>query len=203
MELKTGDPKYTGEDIRDLEKGGIANASLLGKCWEGCYSQSAGCSFKQLCLILQAYCLIYPLPLPAAVCPDRSKSEPAALTIPKQLPSRSLSEGDANFSKDTKYLVPCMLPSEPIPDDSVKKISFFFDFSGFLPAEIFHNMVCLMTAKSAATRGRRQASEFSATRGRRQASEFSATRCRFYNDEGRKWQLEMEPDYHRVKISVM
>ena len=188
MELRKGDQKYPGEDIRDLKRRGIGNASLLGKCWEGCYSESAGCSFKQLCLILQAYCLIYPLQPPP---PGRSNSEPATSASTQEPPSRSQSEADVNFPIMMKFLVPCMLPSEPIPDDPIKKVTFFFDFNGFLPAEIFHRLICLMIARSAATQGRKI------------TPEFSATQCRFYNVEGRKWQLEMEPDCHRLKISVM
>ena len=191
MELEKGDQKYLGEDIRDLNRRGIANASLLEKCWEGCYSESAGCSFRQLCLILQAYCLIYPLQPQPVAPPGRSNSEPAASATKQQLPSRSQSEADVNFPVTMKFLVPCMLPSEPIPDDPIKKVTFSFDFEGFLPAEIFHRLICLMIARSAVSQGRKI------------TPEFSATRCRFYNVEGRKWQLEMEPDCHRLKISVM
>ena len=184
-----GDQKYLGADIRDLKMKGIGNASLLRKRWEGCYSESVGCSFTQLCLILQAYCLIYPLQPHLVAPPGRSMSMPAT-SAPTQRPlSRSQSEVDVTLPM--KFLVPCMLPSKPIPDDPIKKVTFSFDFNGFLPAEIFHRLICLMLAASAATRGRKM------------APEFSATRCRFDNVEGRKLQLEMESECHRLTVSVM
>ena len=184
-----GDQKYLGADIRDLKMKGIGNASLLRKCWEGYYSESGGCSFRQLCLILQAYCLIYPLQPHSVAPPRRSMSEPATSETAQQPLSRSQSEVDVTLPM--KFLVPCMLPSTPITDDPIKKVTFSFDFKGFLPAEIFHRLMCLMLAASAATRGRKM------------APEFSATRCRFYNVKGRKWQLEMEPECHRLTVSVM
>ena len=186
-----GDQKYRGGDIRDLRRKGIGNASLLRRCWEGCYSESAGCSFRQLCLILQAHCLIYPLQPHSVAPPGRSKSEPVASATTEPPLSRSQSEVDVTLSYKMKFLVPCMLPSKPIPDDPIQKVTFSFDFNGFLPAEIFHRLICLMIAGSAGTRGRKI------------PPEFSATRCRIDNVMGRKWQLEMEPECHRLSVSVM
>ena len=180
MELRNfkGDQMYLGEDIKEVNKG-VASVSLLEKCWKGCYSQSAdhGCSFEQLCLILQAYCLIYPLPI--APPPSQSQSDPVTS-------SRTTEPSNA------KFLVPCMLSiaNTEISGDKIPKITFYFDFCGFLPAEIFHRFICLMLKKSTPQ-----------SRGRKRDPEFSATRCKFPNVNGRKWEIELES--HRLKISVM
>ena len=193
MELRNfkGDQRYLGEDIKEVNKG-VASVSLLKKCWKGCCSQSAdhGCSFEQLCLILQAYCLIYPLPI---VPPQsRSQSEPVPSSrSAEQMPLRSESNGDTKPSSNAKFLVPCMLPKNTkMSGYKVPKITFYFDFCGFLLAEIFHRFICLMLKKSTPQ-----------SRGRRRDPEFSATRCKFPNVNKRKWEIELEG--HRLKISVM
>ena len=193
MELRNckGDQRYLGEDIREVNKG-VASVSLLEKCWKGCYSQSAdnGCSFEQLCLILQAYCLIYPLPI--APPPSRSRSEPVPPSrSAEQVPLQSKSSGDTKLPSDTKFLVPCMLPKiTDVSGDKIPKITFYFDFCGFLLAEIFHRFICLMLKKSTPQ-----------SRGRTRDPQFSATQCKFPNVNGRKWEIELES--HRLKISVV
>ena len=192
MELRNfkGDQRYLGEDIKDVNRG-VVKVSVLEKCWKGCYSESAdhGCSFRQLCLILQAYCLIYPLPIVAP--PARTQSEPAPSSrIAQQQPLRSKSGAD--YPNNAQFIVTSMLPETKLSDDQVPKITFYFDFSGFLLAVIFHRFICLMLKESASTQ----------SRGRKPRDpEFSATRCKFPNVHGRKWELEVE--CHRLKVSVM
>jgi len=69
-------------------------------------------------------------------------------------------------------------------------ITFYFDFQGFLPVEVFNRFVCLMLARSQAK----------CTTSR--LPEFSATCCRFYEIEGCNWKLEIEAG-HLLKVSVM
>lgn len=158
MELRKfkGDPRYLGEEIRDVNRG-VVKVSVLEKCWRGCYSESAdhGCSFRQLCLILQAYGLIYPLPIVAP--PGRTQSEPPRVSPPvtQQQPLRSKSGGDELHS-NAQFIVTSMLPKTEVSDDQIPKITFYFDFCGFLLAEIFHRLICLMLKVSASTQPRRK-----------------------------------------------
>ena len=161
MELERGAADFTGEDVRNLTQRGIARAELLRKCWRKKLSLDAGGNilFRQVCLVLQAYCLIYPI---------RSRTDTTA----------------------DEYLVPCKLPPKKIEKKDLPWVTFYFDFHGFLPMEIFNNFVCLMLARSQANKSHKQ-------------PEFSATCCRFYRVEGCNWQLEVEADHHLLKVSVM
>ena len=76
MELEDGAIDYTGEDLRDLKETGIARAVLLRDCWKEYHSTDDDVSFRQLCLMLQAYCLIYPIRGDMGRCiPQRSQSD--------------------------------------------------------------------------------------------------------------------------------
>ena len=163
MELEHGDADFTGKDVRDLKLMGIARAALLRKCWGEYLPLDAGGDtlFRQVCLMLQAYCLIYPI-----------------------------RGGTDTITDDLKYLVPCKFPPEKIEKKDWPWVTFYFDFQGFLPMEIFNRFVCLMLARSQANKSHKQ-------------PEFSATCCRIYQVEGCNWQLEVETHCHLLKVSVM
>ncbi len=133
------------DKITALEKG-VADVEVLHKCWEEFLSRSPG-SFKeetqirQLRLILQAHCLIYPVHSPPAE--NGNHSPPAA-----------------ENSADQKFIVPCKLPEEP-PEEPFEHATFYFDFCHFLPDEIYHRLICLATAM--ANPGR-QAHQYSRTK---------------------------------------
>ena len=199
MELKDGATNYKGEDLRDLKKTGIARAALLRDCWREYLTTDTDILFRQLCLMLQAYCLIYPIRgdvEPEIACPNRSHSdnhEIAAIAVRPSL-SHSQSDGSTDTAvNDLKFLVPCKLPEKIEAKDCLPWITFYFDFQGFLPVEIFNRFVCLMLARSQAK---------STKRGKPPL--FSATCCRFYQVEGCNWQVErgVETD-HMLKVSVM
>ena len=187
MELQLGDQCLPGDVLRDLKKTGIAKASLLKECWKKeCHSNDE--FFRQLCLMLQAYCLIYPIgssKKAASVPPQPSLSGPLASSSAASPPiSRSQSARDADHTSES-FLVPCMLPDKQLKDYGLERIAFYFDFCGFLPTEIYHRLVCLMLAKS------------------KEKTEFSATCCRFYNVSGSSWKIEMCSSRHVLKVSVM
>ena len=161
MELERGATGFSGEEVRDLTQRGIAKAKFLRKCWRKELSLDAGGNilFRQVCLVLQAYCLIYPI---------RSSTDTTA----------------------DEYLVPCKLPPKKIERKDLPWVTFYFDFRGFLPMEIFNHFVCLMLARSQDNESTKN-------------PEFSATCCRFYNVEGCNWQLEVETDHNLLKVSLV
>ena len=198
MELEDGAANYKGEDLKNLTKTGIARAALLRGCWQEYFTTDSDILFRQLCLMLQAYCLIYPIRgdiEPEMGCPNRSHSDNHETVPVASPPSLSHSQSDGctdTAANDLKFLVPCKLPEKIKVKNLSQSIAFYFDFQGFLPVEIFNRFVCLMLARSQAK---------STTRS---IPEFSATCCRFYQVEGCNWQMErgVETD-HMLKVSVM
>ena len=149
MELKTGTGPLKNDEVQELQKTATADASLLRKCWEEFTDEV----FCQLCLMLQSFCLIFPLPQSELLPPERSLSTPASSQSAErgsatQQINRSQSEGQPLSKPVTTYLIPSMLPEKPRPtDESLKKLynfSFSFDFRGFLPVEVYHRLLCLM-----------------------------------------------------------
>ena len=150
MELKLGTgSSLTNAAMRELKKTATADASLLRQCWKEFTDEV----FHQLCLMLQSFCLIFPLPQSESLPPERSSSTPASSPSAergsgtRQI-NRSQSEGQPPAKPVTTYLIPSMLPEEPRPtDETLKKLynfSFSFDFRGFLPVEVYHRLLCLM-----------------------------------------------------------
>ena len=141
----------TNAEMLEFKKTATADASLLRKCWEEFTDEVH--VFRQLCLMLQSFCLIFPLPQSESQPPERSSSTPASSQSAEQGSgtqqiNRSQSEGQPPSKPVTTYLIPSMLPELPCPtDESLKKsydFSFSFDFRGFLPVEVYHRLLCLM-----------------------------------------------------------
>ncbi|SMN12513.1 hypothetical protein SPBRAN_1295 [uncultured Candidatus Thioglobus sp.] len=109
---------------------GVADYSVFEVFWKefvaGSDSPSA-ITVRHLCLIFQAYCLIYPV---------------------HSVDACGITAG----SDEQKYIIPCKLPDR-INDDRVCKIienhdaTFYFDFYEFLPDEIYHRLICLASKK--------------------------------------------------------
>ena len=98
---------------------GFADFSIFKIFWEETSDSLSAITVQHLCLIFQAYCLIYPVH----------------------------SVNARGRTAEQKYIIPCKLP-EQINDDSVCKSienhsTFCFDFYEFLPDEIYHRLICL------------------------------------------------------------
>ena len=166
MELKDGDPRFTGDELRNLKETGIATSTLLRDNWKVYLDTDV--SFEKLCLMLQAYCLIFPI----------RDNQP-------QSDYREALPCFAQHADTTKFLVPSKLPDVELDEISCYNYTFYFDFQGFLPAEIFHRFVCLMLAKKS-----------------HKSPNLSANCCQFYKVEGSNWQLKVETD-HVLQVSVV
>ena len=116
--------------IIKLDDTGIASEELLRQTWAGFYSESErGPSFHQLCLILQSYCLIFPL----------KGFQSPALT----------SSATGQITKS--FLVPSKMPENAKEDEvdcDVPWVVFYFDFEKFLPEVIYHRLICIMLANA-------------------------------------------------------
>ncbi len=185
MELQK--KRHVGKDAQELDNTGKAKESLLRDCWKGYYDERNEASFRQLCLMLQAYCLIYPIRSSELISqpPQASRSDPTGGSRPTQ-PLRSQSEGVEAPSPDKLFLIPCKLrfEQEKCP---VKLIDFYFDFCDFLPAEIYHRFICLMLAET------KQAEK----------SEFSKSWCKFYEVlECPLLKVTMMEERHLLVVSI-
>ena len=106
---------------------GFADFGVFRIFWEEFVSSSDSLSaitVQHLCLIFQAYCLIYPVHS-----------------------ANACARGITAESAEQKYIIPCKLP-EQINNDRVCKsidnhFTFCFDFYEFLPDEIYHRLICL------------------------------------------------------------
>ena len=190
--MKDSFPGVPKSLVRDLNARGIASCTLLKACWEE-FTHTGTISFQQLCLMLQANCLIYPVK--SQPCPNRAESDP--LPSSSQLPTppaKSQTSPEVN-NAEVFFLVPCKLPEKmcetPNTEYQLPWITFYFDFQKFLPMEIYHRLVCLMLA----------ASDIEGSRKKRNA--YSSTCCLFYNIDSCKWKIELQENLHHLKVSVM
>lgn len=128
MELTTDkeEENLSQDQVKGVEKNGIADFELLEVCWKKFVPESlSDIKIRHLCLILQAYCLIYPYPN-------------QSITI------------DGSSGTPQKYIIPCKLPDRFKGNERHVKnrATFYFDFNLFLPVEIYHKLICLASSKA-------------------------------------------------------
>ena len=178
MELEKNDTRISGEEQQMLQETGKVSFDCLERLWSLCGQsilKSGIVDAHQLCLILQAYCLIHP-------------SEYLDKTHQVQPPSNT----NLNY-----YLVPSLLPeakslTEKEEGSVLPWVSFYFDFEGFLPLEIYHRLICLLLAAYREGNRRPNATHC-----------LSKTLCRFDGIRGCNWKVELEKHQQRLKVSVM
>lgn len=128
-------PGTKSEEISDLEVHGDADLKLLKCCWKNESISLSDDEMRHLCLVLQAYCLIYPLK------------------------STATAGSTDSCNAQTKYIIPCKLPDPSKIDMKehmwiCKCVVFYFDFKKFLPNEIYHRLICLASSKAKPKRDR-------------------------------------------------
>ena len=129
LNTKNSVRNLTKSQIGSLVAKGIADLKIIEVCWKE-FVQSASINIQHLCLMFQAYCLIYPVQS-SALANKKSRSNPAR--------------------QDDFYMIPCKLP-DIISDKKVYKAikkfaTFYFDFCQYLPDEIYHRLICLASTK--------------------------------------------------------
>ena len=168
-----------------LNKEGIASKELLMDIWAEFLSDTEDReqSFHNLCTILKAYCLIYPLKKSAIPnLEDRTEESPS----PSDSSSHSESERQPAIINKL-FLIPCMLPENvKRKDDShLNWITFFFDFENFLPEVLYHRFLCQLLADC------------------HTSPQCSKSWTRFNNIHGCNWKIEPMRDVHRLRISIL
>lgn len=110
--------------------GSIASESSIGTSESHEASESSSAiELHHLVLILQAYCLLYPVQSIA-------------------MHGRDTAETDSQQSVVQKYIIPCKLPDNNKISKFTKNYrSFYVDFCQFLPDEIYHRLMCLASSQ--------------------------------------------------------
>ena len=160
MELQTGKgSKLANYEILEVEKTGCAKLSLLRKC---CWNELNDDDFANLILMLQSFCLIFPLPSSEAPPSFGSSSTSILSTQDKAHAHHSQSEEQTSLMLDTLYLIPSKLHTDVDQPCGNYKFSFVFDFGGFLPEQVYHRLLCLMLKRQSETVGFKLKGEFTA-----------------------------------------
>ena len=157
-----------------LQETGIASKSLLREKWADFISESEpDISFRQLCLMLQAYCLIFPL---------------------KEFKSQRKPEISSSYDvNEETFLVPSMLPEKVEEDEvdcDIPWAVFYFNFDNFLPEDIYHRLICIMLANT---------EDHSSVEV---MPKFSKLWSCFYDIDESHWKFEFQRDYHKLKVSI-
>lgn len=153
-----------------LKEDGIADYGVFEVCWEKFRSSSI--SVPQLCLIFQAYCLIYPI---QDCCEDQKKDQ-------KEVQAKK------------KYIIPYKLPEVIRSKQICKEVqseyaTFYFDFRDYLPNEIYHKLICLALKNCDRD-----------SRTGELPKCFSKKWCYFADLKDTNWVFEMEEKTQQLKI---
>ena len=192
VELKPEEYQHDRKPVNKLINEGVASKNLLLYLWKEFLPDVSNReeSFHQLCIILKAYCLVYPL------------NKNMVLVVASEEPSSSVSSAEVappdqrqSLPPTEHFLIPCMLPEDvkdKMEDNHLEWVTFYFDFEKFLPEVIYHRFVCLLLAEYQ-----------NASSNKRTIPQFSKTWCRFNEINGCNWKVELMRDAHRLKVSVL
>lgn len=157
MKLQTGrGSELSNNEKLELKKTGCVRLSSLRK---SCWNELNDGDFANLILMLQSFCLIFPLHQCEFPAPVQSSITPVNVSSTQDLTDtrvihHTLHEEPPSTISDTFYLIPsklCNDISQP-PDELLCgfKFSFVFDFFGFLPEQVYHRLLCLMLKRRCA-----------------------------------------------------
>ena len=104
MELKIGTSTNPNMDINELNEKGTAKVEILEKCWAELYKEGQDVSFKLLLLLLQSFCLIFPIARSGPLSPQKPHASPKG-AVSSQLPAAASprSFSDSPTSTPTEY----------------------------------------------------------------------------------------------------
>ena len=89
-------------------------------------------------------------------------------------------------SNHIQFMIPCMLSQRELPCPN-EGYTFYFDFKGFLPQEVFHCLICMVIKKSHEVPSCNPPS-------------FSANKCIWYWFKGYYWSIQLLSQEHRLKV---
>ena len=185
------------EAVRLLHTGGLAKESFLRSLWKKYLDESSQESFEQLCLFLQAFCLIIPA---SYVNMDTTIAVISTHTaMCSSVPPSTSQERPKSVAQDREFLVPCKLKGESNPPKSPPRpeewLQFHFNFKGYLPAQVFHRLFCLLVINS-------QKSDADAVSPPTAKNEFFYNYCSLRNILHSDWWIEMQGEKQTLNVYV-
>ena len=190
MELSSENIKILpNTQIDTFDTKGVADLNLLKVCWKKFTNQNdngvTSIEIRHLCLILRAYCLIFPI----------RSSILAEKTADSESNSPDLEVAHAEETSEVKYFIPCKLPELTKEDlhSDLPWFSMHFDFCGFLPAEIYHRLVCLLL----------DTAETDSSPDPQETDVFTSTVCLLHNVKDCHWKVEYERNSHKLFVAVL
>ena len=193
MEIQTGKgSKLANDKIKYLEKTGCVELSSLRK---GCWSELSDDDLDNLILMLQSFCIIFPLPPNEVPAPIRSVSMPIPSTEDKADTDElkhGQSEEQTPPTLDTVYLIPSKLSTDtrPLPTSDKYKFTFVFDFRGFLPEQVYHRLLCLMLKRQSEGKSKRKCETKSESICSKPKGEFTAHYFEIKRVEQCNWMVQ-------------
>ena len=166
----------------EVIESGRASESFLRACWATLLSEGNFEVFSQLCLFLQAFCLIIPANL-VNMDVGNDHHQVDCTTPTRKVPD-----------EEQEYLIPSMLNDSslkrPRVFESPKCHRFYFDFKGYLPIEVFHRFVfhfLLMQRKNPAAG---------------HVEKLYHKHCQLTDSAGTAWWLEVLEEEQRLMVVV-
>jgi ankyrin repeat protein/GTPase SAR1 family protein len=180
IELSPGTGSLPNDEMKAFGETGCAKVSLLRTCWK----ELSDDAFHKLCLMLQSFCLLFPLPFHES--PEMSTEGDAE---PSQMTDCHCEE-QTSSKPETVYLIPSKLCVAPQPTtESINKafkFTFVFDFHGFLPVEVYHRLLCLMLKNQSC--------------GPKLKGTFTAEYFKVYGVHNCNWMVQMVDSKLRVSV---
>lgn len=165
-------PVLKNTEIETLRTTGLTTAKCLLELWKEDHCGNED-QFKLMCLLMRAHGLLQTI-----------KSDPMAGSgsDPVQPLIWSAMHRQANGIQKLDFLIPCMLSGEGQVNIEVG-YTFYFDFKGFLPQEVFHCFISLVIKKCPDP-----------------PPECWASACIMYCLKGYDWNVQLQSEKHRLKV---
>ena len=165
MEVQMSSLTLSNTDIEELKTTGMVKMSSLHTLWQEDHKGNDN-QFEIICLLMRAHGLMQ------AIKPTRSTAG-------------STTGSTTTESNLIQFMIPCMLSQKAL--NIPNGYTFYFDFKGFLPLEVFHCLICLVIKKCQEVPDCHKPS-------------FSANTCIWYWIKGYSWYIQLLSQEHRLKV---
>ena len=165
-------PVLENTEIETLRTTGFTTAKCLLELWKEDHCGNEN-QFELICLLMRAHGLLQTIK--SDPMPESSSEQPLiGLSLHRQ----------ANGFRKLDFVIPCMLSGEGQVNIEAG-YTFYFDFRGFLPQEVFHCFISLVIKKC-----------------QEPPPKCWASACIMYCLKGYDWNVQLQSGEHRLKVVV-
>ena len=169
MEVQMSSLTLSNTDIDKLKKTGMVNMSFLHVLWQEDHKGNDN-QFEIICLLMRAHGLMQAIKPTGSTAGSTTGSSTGSTTTESNL---------------IQFMIPCMLSQKAL--NIPNGYTFYIDFKGFLPQEVFHCLICLVIKKCQEVPDCHKPS-------------FSANTCIWYWIKGYSWCIQLLSQEHRLKV---